>query len=106
MVTGLKGFNSLDKYGVDWNAPKNGLELCMTTYGHWGYRYPLIYLPAGMNSLKYRLLEGFEVIAVQALEDQIALALDQATGAPHAEFLTTILQRVSHHSQTKSPFLC
>ena len=106
MVTGIKDFSSLDKNGVDGNAPKNGLELIMTTYGTYGYRYPFIYLPADMNGIKNRILSGKRAISEGEIEDNIALALDQVTGAPYAHFLMTGLYKVGRPSHFKYKLLC
>jgi hypothetical protein len=106
IVEGIKGFGSLDKYGVDWNAPKNGLELIMTTYGHWGYRYPFIYFPADMNGIKSRLVSGTPAIGEQILKKQIEAALDQNSGAAAANYLMSALSKVGLPSHSECPFLC
>jgi hypothetical protein len=106
ILQGIKGFGSVDKYGVDWNAPKNGIELLMTTYGTWGYRYPFIYLPADMNGIKSKLLSGIKPIADQIIKDQMKLALDQNTGVAAANYLMSALYKVGRPSHSKCPFLC
>lgn len=69
VVTGLKGYGDrLDKCGINWNLPQNGLQLFMSIYGHIGYRFPFIYLPADMNTIKNRLLSGQKGISKEELE--------------------------------------
>ena len=104
-IDGLKGFGSTDKYGVDWNAPKNGLEFIMTTYGHWGYRYPFSLLPADMNGIKNRILSGERAISKSELTKNIAAALDEESGAPYADYLMTGLKKVSSPLYAKTHHL-
>ena len=106
IVKGLKGYRSLNKFGVDWNAPKNGLELIMTLYGTTDHRFPFIYVPADMNGIKNRVLSGKDAILGTVIDDQIALALDQATGAPAASFSMSGLSKVCCPSYPKRLTLC
>lgn len=106
IVEGIKGYGSLDKFGVNWNVPKNGLELIMTLYGTYGYRFPFIYLPTDMNGIKNRILSGKDAIAEDKLTKQMTLALDQVTGAPAANFLMSGLYKVGRPLHSKYPSLC
>jgi hypothetical protein len=106
IVQGIKGYGSVDKYGVDWNAPKNGLELYMTTYGSWGYRYPFIYFPGDMNTIKSKLLSGLKPLAETTITEQMKLVLDQNTGAAAANYLMSGLHKVGHPLLSKCPPLC
>jgi hypothetical protein len=104
IVEGIKGYGYIDKYGVDWNAPKNRLELMITTYGHWGYRYPFIYLPADMNGMKNKLSSGIPPISATTVNKQMKLVLNQDAAA--ANYLMSALYKVGGPSHSRCLFLC
>jgi hypothetical protein len=106
ILKGIKGYGSVDKYGVDWNAPKNGLELFMTTYGTWGYRYPFIYLPADMNGIKSKLLSGLQPLSDSKIKEKMGLMLDQNKGPAAADYLMNALYKVGCPPHSKCPILC
>lgn len=92
----IRGYGSPDKNGIDWMQPSNGYELYMTTYGHWGYRYPFTYLPSDMNTMKAKLLSNQYAISPTTLDDKIKLVLNQDKGA--ADYLMNAFHKVGYPS--------